>query len=90
MPQAAVTVSIYNTNGRLIECIKRHSDAHLSWRHEMLDGVRTLDLTQELQAFINSGAPSDKQNHSLFCSYLKFGDMQQERVDFTVVFKRCS
>lgn len=82
-------ITIYNLAGKKLETIICQSPSEALWRYEMIDGIKTLDLTQELQSFFDSGAMKETQEHTLFCSYLKFGEMQQERANFIVVFERC-
>lgn len=88
MTSKKITITIYNSANRVVERIKCRAASSVTWSYEMFDGIRTLDLTTELKLFIESGTPYDKQQHSLFCTYIKFGEAQQERADFTVVFER--
>jgi hypothetical protein len=88
MPQNKISITIYNSANSVVEQIKCRAPSTVTWSYEMFDGMRTLDLTTELKLFIESGASYDKQQHALFCTYIKFGEAQQERADFTVVFER--
>ena len=82
------SITIYNSANKVVKRIKCRATSTATWSYEMFDGIRTLDLTTELKLFIDSGASYDKQQHSLFCTYIKYGEAQQERADFTVVFER--
>ena len=84
-----ISIAIYNSNNRLLKRFKRKSASSVAWTYDMFNGIRTLDLTQELKRFIDSGLLFEKQPHSLFCTYIKFGETQQERVNFTVIFEHC-
>lgn len=81
------SITIYNSADSVMERITCNATSTVTWTYEMFGGIRTLDLTTELKAFLESGAPYDKQQHSLFCTYVKFGEAHQERADFTVVFE---
>lgn len=84
-----ISITIYNSTGNVVKQFTCQSTSDVLWTYEMIDGVRTLNLTQELQTFANSSAIKETQDHFLLCSYFKFGEMQQERADFTVIFERC-
>lgn len=83
-----ISISIFNSTDFLVKYIVIKSALPVTWAYKMIDGVRMLDLTHELKAFIDSNATTDRQHHSLFCTHIKFGETQQERADFTAVFER--
>ena len=83
-----ITIEIYNQDRRLMKRLKRTDTAPLLWSHEMLTERRTLDLTADLIEFMASNAAQVTQQHTLFCTYVKFGETHQQKADFTVVFTR--
>ncbi|MGH1372738.1 MAG: hypothetical protein ACRBBW_11915 [Cellvibrionaceae bacterium] len=83
-----IKICIYNSRNKVVYSSRIDSFQTLAYRHEMLDGFRLLDLTRELELFIDSGAKSDRQDHALYCTYVKFGTAHQQREDFVVEFQR--
>lgn len=88
MTKLCVEISIYNSRNRKLHSERVFTAQSLSYRHEMLEGFRFLDLTRELELFIDSGKNKDRQDHALYCTYVKFGATHQQREDFVVEFQR--
>lgn len=88
MTDFCIEVSIYNFRNRKLHSERVSEIQSLSYRHEMLEGFRYLDLTRELELFIDSGKNNDRQDHALYCTYVKFGATHQQKEDLVVEFQR--
>jgi hypothetical protein len=54
----------------------------------MFGGKRQLKITEQYQALIRSNELSNKQEYTLLCSYIKFGQMQQEKKHLKAILKK--
>ncbi|NRB81777.1 MAG: hypothetical protein HRU38_24475 [Saccharospirillaceae bacterium] len=62
--------------------IKKIDD--MIFHFEMFEGIRYFDVTQQYKELREGSSASNEQIYPLFCSYFKFGEMQQEKRAFTV------
>jgi hypothetical protein len=68
---------------RLINTRQIKNSEDMVFYFDMFGGKKYVDVTQQYNDLIKSAAPSSQQVYELYCSYFKFGEMEQEKKTIT-------
>jgi len=85
---SSIEATIYSASDSVIKRFTLKSPGDLHFHHEMFNGTRHFDLSPQLAELQEQCLSENRQKYSLFCSYVKFGETQQERADFSVLIQR--
>ncbi len=82
-----IEIQIYGYNHKLIKIINPSKKSDFFFFYEMFNGTRSFDLTSQVNELISQGLKENRKQYSLFCTYTKFGEVEQEQADFDVIIK---
>lgn len=85
---ANIEISIFDQNQKLIKTVIPKDASDLCFSYEMFTGVRSFDMTAQVQEMLEQDLNRCEQQYSLFCTYVKFGNTIQEQADFNVIMQR--
>jgi len=85
---ANIEISIFDDNQKLLKKFIPNDTNDLQFSVEMFTGIRSFDMTGQLEDMLEHGLNYSEQSYSLFCTYVKFGNTIQEQADFNVSLQR--
>ena len=75
-------------NNHLIKALTIEKETDMTFHFDMFQGIRHFDVSQQYIDLKNSNRLENQQIYELFCSYLKFGQMEQEKKTLTVTLRK--
>lgn len=83
-----IEIHVFDQNQKLLKKLIPKDASDLCFSFDMFTGVRSFDMTAQLQKMLDQDLNNSEQQYSLFCTYVKFGNAIQEQADFNVSMQR--
>jgi len=85
-----IEIKVFDQHQQLQRKVIYQDSDDLWFSVEMYAGVRSFDMADQLHEMQSSQLSISEQTYSLFCTYVKFGEAIQERIDFKVIMQKHS